>query len=259
MKPAPIVLVLAVFGLASCDWMPGRPKPSDKWQAPHANLDFRSLYAQNCQGCHGIDGSVAGSISLDNPTYLAVVDRETLVRITANGTSGIRSDGKEDVSGNMPAFADFNGGILTIEQIGVIADELLAKRPAQSGGPLPAHSAPLGSVAAGREAFGIFCASCHGADGNGGSAGSVVQPAYLALVSDQYLRTVTIAGRPELGCPDFRTRVPGREMQEEEIAGVVAWLASNRRNEFGARQAPVPAAPAQPTEPNQGDDHGKQE
>ena len=38
----------------------------------------------------------------------------------------------------------------------------------------------------------------------GRRAGSIVDPAYLALVSDQALRTTVIAGRPDLGMPDWR-------------------------------------------------------
>ena len=40
-------------------------------------------------------------------------------------------------------------------------------------------------------------------------------------------------GRNDLGCPDFQNRVPGKPMSEEEISGVVAWLVSQRKNEFG--------------------------
>jgi mono/diheme cytochrome c family protein len=76
------------------------------------------------------------------------------------------------------------------------------------------------------------CASCHGADGTGGKAGSVVDRDYLNLVSNQYLRTVTIAGRPELGCPDFAHRNPSHPMTATEISDVVAWLTSHRVNEF---------------------------
>ena len=53
----------------------------------------------------------------------------------------------------------------------------------------------------------------------------MVDTAYLRLVSDQYLRTVVIAGRPELGMPGFRDYVPGKPMTPDEISDVVAWLA----------------------------------
>ena len=68
-----------------------------------------------------------------------------------------------------------------------------------------------------------FCASCHGK-----SASPIANATYLSLVSDQYLRTIVIAGRPELGAPDWRGNVIGRPMTSDEISAVVAWLASQR-------------------------------
>ena len=68
----------------------------------------------------------------------------------------------------------------------------------------------------------------HGADGRGGEAGSVVDPSFLALVSDQMLRTSVIAGRPDLGKPDWRGNSPTRAMTNQEISDVVAWMAAKR-------------------------------
>ena len=62
-------------------------------------------------------------------------------------------------------------------------------------------------------------------------SGSIVDPSYLALISDQTLRSTIIAGRPDLGMPDWRsdTSSPGsRSMTDQEITGVVAWLAAHR-------------------------------
>jgi len=77
--------------------------------------------------------------------------------------------------------------------------------------------------------YATFCASCHGPNGQGGKGGSsIANGAYLSLVSDQYLRTIAIAGRPELGAPDWRGNVTGRPMSGAEVSDVVAWLASQR-------------------------------
>jgi hypothetical protein len=57
----------------------------------------------------------------------------------------------------------------------------------------------------------------------------VINPAYLALVSDQALRTAVIVGRSDLGMPDWRANIPGRSMSPQEISDVVAWLASHRQ------------------------------
>ncbi|GAB4168833.1 MAG: hypothetical protein Fur0032_07170 [Terrimicrobiaceae bacterium] len=220
------LLIVAV--LPACDWMPGKPDPADRWQPPEANRNFSELYAQNCRGCHGIDGTIAGSNSLDQPTYLAYVTPEALRNAIANGVPG----------SNMPAFARSHGGMLTDAQVGILVDGLLAKRQPQPG-PVPPYEGQPGDPVAGHTAFGIFCASCHGADGTGAKAGSVVDSAYLGLVTNQYLRTVTVAGRPELGCPDFRSRVEGRQMSDEDISNIVDWLASQRRNEFGQPLPPT--------------------
>lgn len=209
--------------LPGCDWMPGKPTLAQQWQAPHSIVDAKTLYAQNCIGCHGAAGELSGSIALDNPTYLAVIPRETLRTIIAGGVPGTA----------MIGFSEEHGGLLTEKQIDALVEGISAWAKDPPPGPLPAYSAPLGSAEQGAAAFATYCASCHGADGNGGKAGSVVHPAYLGLVSDQYLRTIVIAGRNDLGCPDFLSRVPGKPMSEAEISDVVAWLVSHRKNEFG--------------------------
>jgi cytochrome c oxidase cbb3-type subunit 3 len=223
MLPVRCVFAMAFAALLpGCDWMPGKPTRAQQWQAPHDVVDFKKLYAENCRGCHGAPGEVSGSINLDNPTWLAVIPRETLRTVIANGVPRTA----------MIGFSEEHGGPLTEKQIDALVEGISAWAKNPPSGELPAYSGPLGNAGQGATAFGTFCASCHGADGNGGKAGSVVDPAYVGLVSDQYLRTIVIAGR-DLGCPDFQNRVPGTPMSEEEISGVVAWLVSHRRNEFG--------------------------
>jgi mono/diheme cytochrome c family protein len=95
--------------------------------------------------------------------------------------------------------------------------------------PPPYSASVAGDAARGAQAFATYCSSCHGDSGNGGKkAGSIVDGSFLALVSDQELRTIVIAGRPELGAPDWRNDVPGRPMSAQEVSDVVAWLASQR-------------------------------
>lgn len=227
MRRAAIFGALA-FGVfcGGCEWMPGRPTKADDYVAPGDVVDFGKLYSQNCRGCHGHGGEPAGSIALDNPTYLAVVPEDVLRAVIANGVPGTA----------MPAFSQDNGGTLNDKQIDVLVSGIKAwARPGSAPAGLPPYAGALGDPAAGAEVFSIFCASCHGADGRGvkDMAGSVIDPAYLGLTSNQYLRTIVIAGRNDLGCPDFASRIPGRPMTESQIADVVAWLASNRKNEFG--------------------------
>jgi cytochrome c oxidase cbb3-type subunit 3 len=58
--------------------------------------------------------------------------------------------------------------------------------------------------------------------------GSIVDPSYLSLMSNQALRSVVVAGRNDLGMPDYRNALRGRVMSHEQIADVVAWLVDHR-------------------------------
>ena len=60
--------------------------------------------------------------------------------------------------------------------------------------------------------------------------GSLIDPSYLALVSDQGLRSMILAGQTEQGAHDWRSYFvePPLTMTDQEITDVVAWLASHR-------------------------------
>jgi cytochrome c oxidase cbb3-type subunit III len=221
-----LAVVLLVGFVAGCDQMPGKPDPKvDKWQPPTAETSFHKIYAESCMGCHGQGGKLAGSMSLDNAVYLSILPPETLREIIANGVPGTA----------MPAFAQSNGGLLTEEQIDILVQGIMAWTPKPPlAGPLPAYVAEPGDATAGEAIYQTYLATVAKAAGPGAVAGGFyTNPAFLGLVSDQYLRTLIIAGRPELGVPDFRTALDGQPLSEQNIADLVAWLISQRRNEFG--------------------------
>jgi cytochrome c oxidase cbb3-type subunit III len=223
---------LAVSG---CDQLPGKPKESDRWQAPDTIKDFNELFSNNCSACHGDDSAIGPALSVQNPLYLAVVPKDVLKKIIADGIKGKA----------MPGFAKASGGPLTDEQIDILANNLAGKAATQqtAGSNLPPYSAPLGDADRGSEAYNQYCAGCHGQAGEGGKkAGSIVNPDYLHLVSDQYLRSVIIAGRPELGMPNYQEFVKDHPMSPEDIANVVAWLASHRHSASEANAAVSPTA-----------------
>lgn len=214
--------LLSVTGLLGCDRLPGRPDESERYRRPADVRDFASLYATNCSGCHGAAGSLGPSRPLNDPVYLALVDRDRVRDVVASGLPGTR----------MPAFARHAGGTLTDEQVAAITDgiyEQWADPSELAGAKLPPYRADGGNPARGAVAYASFCSECHGANGTGGAkAGSVVDPSFLALVSDQMLRNSVIAGRPDLGMPDWR-EAGDHVMTPQEISDVVAWMVSKRR------------------------------
>lgn len=133
----------------------------------------------------------------------------------------------------MPAFAQSSGGMLTDKQIDLITTEMRSRwsRPAiLNGANPPSYSAKsAGDAHRGESVYSAYCESCHGAGGRGSKkASAITNDSFLALVSDQGLRTIVIVGRPELGAPDWRGNVANRSMSDQEVTDVVAWLASQR-------------------------------
>lgn len=189
---------------------------------PKQVRNFAELYRLNCAGCHGVEGKGNGAMALANPVYLAIVNDDTLRRVTAEGVPGTL----------MPPFAASAGGELVDAQVEVLVHGIRgwAKPDALQGMTPPPYAATAkGDAQRGSEAFAFACTSCHGADGKGTSTtGSIVDGSFLALVSDQNLRTTVIAGRPDLGHPDWQHCVPSRALTDSEVNDIVAWLVAQR-------------------------------
>ena len=206
-----------------CGRMPGKPTPAEVELLPKQVRDFAVLYQQNCAGCHGQNGKGNGALALANPIYLAIVNDDVLRRVTAQGVPGTL----------MPAFAKSAGSTLTDEQIDILVHGMRtrwAKSDALGGATPPPYAASSpGNVRRGADVYATFCTSCHGTDGKGTTKGnSIVDASFLALVSDQYLRTTIIAGRPELGQPDWRNCVTNHPMTAQQVSDVVSWLVAQR-------------------------------
>ena len=240
MKPVRYLCASAALGvmlLSSCSSPPGQPQKGSETLAPNEVLEFGTLYTENCAGCHGAEGRGGAAIALADPVFLAIADDAVIRRTATNGVPGTP----------MSAFAQSAGGMLTEKQIDALVRGIRswAKPDALRGVTAPSFAAQAaGDPQRGANVYRTYCSSCHGVDGRGGKATSIVDGSYLALVSDQELRLNVILGRPAQGAPDWRGDIPGRPMSEQEISDVVAWLAAQR-----------PAIPGQPY-PNSAMDRG---
>jgi len=219
------LIAAASAGLAGCNklgQLPGKPTKEDIVLEPTKVTDFAVLYGQNCAGCHGKDGRGNGALALANPVYLAVASDEVIIAAIAKGIPGSL----------MPPFAQSAGGFLTDAQVAIIVKGMRArwaKPDALKGATPPPYAASgSGDPARGAAVFASSCVSCHGAAGKGGDKiASIVDGSFLALVSNQNLRTTVIAGRPDLRHPDWQS-VPGQPLTNEQVTDVVSWLVSQR-------------------------------
>ncbi len=215
-----ILSAMALMLCAGCK-PPGKPTTADIELKPEEVRDFAVLYRQNCAGCHGQDGKGNTALAVANPVYVAIASDDVIRQAI---TAGI-------VGSLMPACAKSSGGTLTVEQIDILVHEMRARwaKPEGAPGAPPYAATEPGDAARGTGTFAIFCAACHGPDGKGSAKGSsIVDDSFLALVSDQNLRTTVIAGRPDLGHPDWRNCSPDRPMTAQEVTDVVAWLVAQR-------------------------------
>ena len=215
----PLTLLLcsaAFFLLTACD-PPG--KPGEDEVAAADITDFKTLYTQNCSGCHGPNGQKGPGRILNDAVYLNVIPQDALKHIIEFGREGTA----------MPAWAQSEGGPLTPKQVDIMVGGIESwKKPvnAPAGAELPSYmETNPGDPVNGKHLFVRGCYACHGP---GARVGSVTDPSYLALSTNQNLRTSIIVGRLDLGMPNYRFLNAGHALSDQDVSDLVAYLASLR-------------------------------
>ncbi len=256
--PCHLVILSLTLLAAGCD-LPGKPKEEERPLFPAQVSAFDRLFNQNCIGCHGEQGKFGPAPPLNEPLFRAGISEKELTDLLTSGRKGTQ----------MPGFLKVNGGLLTKEQIQILVHEIKGQRykvtqegeserarlevtrndpdrtpawgtPAKLPEGAPPYRAPEGEAgdkARGATVFAHACATCHGTNGKGGEMNDKSWPindrAFLALVSDQFLRRLIITGRADLGMPTY-AEAKGRPkdfkpLSSQDVADVVALLKTWRQ------------------------------
>ena len=212
------------------------PVPHLRFRAPIRSWTSPPCTSRTVVACHGNSHEPGPEIFLANPVYLAVAGEDNLSAIIAGGVPGKL----------MPPFARSAGGMLTDQQVDILAKGLIAtwgKPGVLDGLNPPTYKAMLTpDTGAGEKVFNAICSRCHGSGGEGGDIkGALVDPSFLALISDQNLRSIVIAGmNPDM--PNFHEQDEDHPLTDQNVTDVVAWLASHRASASAAvTPAQVPA------------------
>lgn len=219
MRPGRLIAIACLASAlfcGACNGMGDETTVTKDPARPEDLVDFRTLYNQNCSACHGENGQGGPALDLANPVYQAIVDDASLRKWIRDGMAGTE----------MPAFGESSGGFLTEAQVDALVAGMRSNwaKGETSGAAPPPYIANLpGDEKIGEQVYQEACASCHAKSGE-----QISNASYLALVSDQSLRTITIAGRPDLGQPDWRQDRPNHVLTNEDVTNVVAYLASLR-------------------------------
>ena len=213
-----LILVMSSMG---CQRRIGPPNDEEELMRPENVVSFDRLYTQNCSACHGENGSGGPALDLANPNYQTLVDDESLRHRITSGMPGTQ----------MPAFGESAGGFLTPQQVDILVAGMRS-RWAPAGRKVmdmpPYSSNTVGTAEHGHAIFQMSCSSCHQQGQQ-----KVTDTSYLALVSDQSLRTIIIAGRPDLGNPDWKQVRHGQPLTDQDVSDVVAYLHSLRSDTPG--------------------------
>jgi mono/diheme cytochrome c family protein len=216
-----LVLLTLLVGSLGCDRKIGPPNDQEELMRPENIASFDRLYKQNCSACHGENGSGGPALDLANPKYQALVDDVSLRRWITSGMPGTQ----------MPAFGESAGGFLTPQQVDVLVAGMRARWDHKGRGTeeMPSYSSTaVGNVEHGQDNFRVSCSSCHQQGQQ-----KITDASYLSLVSDQSLRSIIIAGRPDLGHPDWSQVRHGQPLTDRDVSDVIAYLHSLRSDTPG--------------------------
>jgi len=225
--------MVAAYGLmiaiSGCESAPGRPRLESVTLRPESELRFDVLYRNHCAGCHGADGKDGAAIDLANPVYQEWVDDRSLRSSISDGVPGSQ----------MPAFAIAAGGSLTEAQVEVLIRGIRQRWASAANLDLtstPSHSQPANADSThGRYVFCDRCSRCHK-----GSEPGITNSNYLALATDQELRTIVVAGRPDIGHPDWQHYPQANVLSDRDITDVVGFLGLLRRGPATYQSCVVP-------------------
>jgi cytochrome c oxidase cbb3-type subunit 3 len=219
--PSLVPLTLLV-GSLGCDRKIGPPNDQEELMRPENVASFDHLYKQNCSACHGENGSGGPALDLANPKYQTLVDDTSLRRWITSGMSGTQ----------MPAFGESAGGFLTPQQVDVLVVGMRMRwnQKDHSAAPdMPPYSSDVaGNSEHGQDIVRVSCTTCH-QEGRR----KITDAGYLSLVSDQSLRTIVIAGRSDLGHPDWKHVRHDHPLTNQDVSDVIAYLHSLRSDTPG--------------------------
>jgi cytochrome c oxidase cbb3-type subunit III len=216
-----LIPIALLAGSLGCERKIGPPNDQEELMRPEDVASFDRLYKQNCSACHGENGSGGPALDLANPKYQALVDDASLKRWITSGMPGTQ----------MPAFGEPAGGFLTPQQVDGLVAGMRTRwnHKNQNAADMPPYSSnAVGNVEHGQDVFHVSCTTCHQQGQQ-----KITDASYLALVSDQSLRTIVIAGRPDLGHPDWKQVRPGQPLTEQDVSDVIAYLHSLRSDTPG--------------------------
>jgi len=182
--------------------------------------DGAKLYAQNCAACHGENGAGGIGVPLSLPSFQSSISDDYVRKTILHGRPGRI----------MPAFTQ-----LKPDEIDAVVKHVRAWNKSR---PVNYPDTPVaGNPVRGKQLFAQYCASCHGANGEGGKGTGVTfsrprdlpvmapalhNPGFLAAATDAMIKTTLINGREGTPMVSFYKR----GLKEKDINDITRYVRS---------------------------------
>lgn len=182
--------------------------------ALHAGADPAEDYAEYCALCHGADragyaNDHAPSLRSESLYAAGSVVPQMAIAYGRPGTP-------------MGPYLDEVGGPMSDRDIRALARWLAKESGHSVSRRAPGSLAPIrGDAVLGQTLYGEHCASCHGANGEGGEGTALGNPTMLAVSPDAFLKAAIRDGRE--GTP---MRAFGDDLADSDIDALVTFLRS---------------------------------
>lgn len=194
--------------------------------AVQAAPDGARLYELRCSACHGIRGEGGVGVPLALPGFLNSVDDQFLFRTIREGRPGRI----------MPAHHS-----LSDSQVHAIIHHMRNWLPESQRLTPKAYGPVKGDPVRGKTLYGGYCASCHGANGEGGHGTGVTfsrprdlpimppalnNPGFLHAASDEMIKRTLMEGRRGTPMRSYLTL----GLNEQNIDDIVSYVRSFEKN-----------------------------
>ncbi len=167
------------------------------------------IFMSACVGCHGVHGQGGIGAVLNNRSLLDTTSNDALFSSIYAGVP---------MTQMQPWGRNF-GGPYNHQDVYDLVAYIRQWEPTA-----PQVTAPVPDAFRGAQLFATACATCHGPNGQGGSARAINVAARLQQNDDQWYRDVIAYGRPGRGMPTW-----GTVLSPEQITDLVALIAAWRQ------------------------------
>ena len=178
------------------------------------------IFKTNCAVCHQPDGKGKAGFApnINSIDFLSIADDALIKSFILEGRAGTAMTAYK----NMPNVADNIDDLVSYIRSWEKEYELMTVTPVDK------NWKSAGDAANGKKLFKEFCMYCHGATGEGyasGGAGTAIgNPAFLELVSDDYIKQTLILGRNGTAMKSFAGAKGVAHMTDSDMDDVVAYL-----------------------------------